>query len=241
MSFPVALSHPDASPIRGSANSSTSNSSEERDADALVASQTAPASYSGSFNPFPALVIGVTGIAMAAHQQDYVYEVSIHSLWGVLLASFAVLRCLTYFFLWLRPPSSILPSRPPTEALASFSLAAGGLTFMLSSEEISFAFMRHGYDDMMAVLNVVVAVICLVFFFIAGLMTIKGAASRFEFKQNSRRATSTSSSERRDSRHFTATATLEPDYRQDPQPVFVLEDEEERDQERQLIQSPEAR
>ena len=34
-----------------------------------------PPSYSGSFNPFPALVIGVTGAAMAAHFQPYVFEV----------------------------------------------------------------------------------------------------------------------------------------------------------------------
>lgn len=29
----------------------------------------------------------------------------------------------TYVFLWLRPPRSILPSRPPTEALAAFCLS----------------------------------------------------------------------------------------------------------------------
>jgi hypothetical protein len=36
---------------------------------------TEPASYSGSFNPFPALVIGVTGAAMSAHFQAYVFQV----------------------------------------------------------------------------------------------------------------------------------------------------------------------
>ena len=35
-----------------------------------------PASYRGSFNPFPALVIGVTGAAMSAHHQTYVFQVS---------------------------------------------------------------------------------------------------------------------------------------------------------------------
>lgn len=34
-----------------------------------------PASYSASFNPFPALVIGVTGAAMAAHTQTYLFQV----------------------------------------------------------------------------------------------------------------------------------------------------------------------
>lgn len=36
---------------------------------------TSPPSYSGSFNPFPALVIGVTGAAMSAHKQAYVFQV----------------------------------------------------------------------------------------------------------------------------------------------------------------------
>ena len=33
-----------------------------------------PLSYRGSFNPFPALVIGVTGAAMAAHAQTYLFQ-----------------------------------------------------------------------------------------------------------------------------------------------------------------------
>lgn len=35
-----------------------------------------PLSYIGSFNPFPALVIGVTGAAMAAHAQTYLFQAS---------------------------------------------------------------------------------------------------------------------------------------------------------------------
>lgn len=34
-----------------------------------------PASYAGSFNPFPAIVIGVTGAAMSAHHQTYLFQV----------------------------------------------------------------------------------------------------------------------------------------------------------------------
>lgn len=34
-----------------------------------------PHSYTASFNPFPALVIGVTGAAMAAHAQTYLFQV----------------------------------------------------------------------------------------------------------------------------------------------------------------------
>ncbi|TFY76364.1 hypothetical protein EWM64_g7648 [Hericium alpestre] len=119
-----------------------------------------PASYSGSFNPFPALVIGITGAAMSAHHQTYQFQVEIHMLWGYLLSAFAVLRCLTYFFLWMGPPRSVLPSRPPTEALASFFLACGGLVFIFSDEEITLNAMRMGHDDMMMFLNLSVAITC---------------------------------------------------------------------------------
>lgn len=132
-----------------------------------------PASYRASFNPFPALVIGVTGLAMAAHAQVYLFQVQIHMLWGQLLAGSALLRCLTYFFLWLSPPSSVLPSRPPTEALASFFLACGGLVFQLSMEELNIAAMRRGHDDVMMFLNFAVAVTCLAFCWTLAVVTFK--------------------------------------------------------------------
>lgn len=185
ISLPVALSHSSAQ--RRTRRGGAILGSDEALADLQI---TPPPSYSFSFNPFPALVIGVTGLAMAAHHQDYVYEVEIHMLWGNLLAGFSALRILSYFLLWLRPPtSSVLPSRPPTEALASFSLAAGGLVFMLSSEEVSYAAMRNGFGDFMMILNVTVAVICLVFCGIAALMILKAAAVRREhrIKQRSQR------------------------------------------------------
>lgn len=110
-----------------------------------------PASYIASFNPFPALVIGVTGAAMSAHAQVYLFQVQIHALWGFLLVGAAVLRCLTYFFLWLGPPRSVLPSRPPSEGLAGFFLACGGLMFQFSTEELTIAAMRRGHDGKSAV------------------------------------------------------------------------------------------
>lgn len=114
---------------------------------------------------------------MAAHHQDYVFQVEIHSLWGVLLAGGSAFRFLTYFYLWLRPPTeSEMPSRPPTEVLTAFGWAAGGIVFILSDEEISFAAMRAGYDDVMAFLNVTVALTCLVFCWIVVVMAVKGMA-----------------------------------------------------------------
>ncbi|KAF9247160.1 hypothetical protein BU15DRAFT_84706 [Melanogaster broomeanus] len=133
-----------------------------------------PASYRFSFNPFPALVIGVTGAAMSAHAQSYVFQVQIHQLWGWLLLGYSVMRCLTYFFLWLGPPRSVLPSRPPTEALGSFFLACGGLMFMFSTEEVTFAAMRKGRDDMMMFLNVAVAITCFAFCWTLGVVSFNG-------------------------------------------------------------------
>ncbi|KAH9062182.1 hypothetical protein EDB87DRAFT_1559375 [Lactarius vividus] len=133
-----------------------------------------PASYGASFNPFPALVIGVTGAAMSAHFQRYLFQVQIHALWGYCLTGFAFLRCLTYFFVWLSPPRSILPSRPPSEALASFFLACGGLIFIMSDEEITFAAMRRGYDDVMMFLNVAVATTCFAFCWTVLVVSFKG-------------------------------------------------------------------
>ncbi|BEI83231.1 hypothetical protein CcaverHIS002_0310990 [Cutaneotrichosporon cavernicola] len=86
-------------------------------------------------------------------------------------------RFLTYCYLWLRPPTdSMLPSRPPTEVLTSFGWAAGGIVFMLSDEEVAFAAMRSGFDDMMAFLNFTVALTCLVFCWIVVVMAVKGFA-----------------------------------------------------------------
>jgi hypothetical protein len=114
-----------------------------------------PATYTGSFNPIPALVIGITGAAMAAHHQTYLFAVQVHELWGNMLLSFSVLRCMTYIFLWLRPPTaerSVLPTRPPTEALGALFLACGGLVFISSTEQIEFAAMRSGHGKPLVLL-----------------------------------------------------------------------------------------
>ncbi|WFD41544.1 hypothetical protein MPSI1_000175 [Malassezia psittaci] len=171
----VVHMHPSVSSTGPSGNSTLSD-------EEMFAKQIRPPSYAYSFNPFPALVIGVTGVAMAAHHQDYVYEVQIHILWGEMLAAFALFRMLTYFLLWLRPPSSVLPSRPPTEIMASFALTCGGLLFMLSNEEVSFAAMRAGYGDFMAILNVAVALVALVFTWCFAIIVIKAWALQREQK-----------------------------------------------------------
>jgi len=101
-------------------------------------------------------------------------KVQIHALWGNLLVAFAVLRCMTYFFLWLGPPKSMLPSRPPTEALGSFFLTCGGLVFLFSTEEVTIAAMRRGRDDVMMFLNLSVAITCVAFCWTLCIVGFKG-------------------------------------------------------------------
>ncbi|KAJ6483096.1 hypothetical protein C8R45DRAFT_1215035 [Mycena sanguinolenta] len=124
-----------------------------------------------SLNPFPALVIGITGAVMAAHAQTYLFQVQIHALWGNLLVAFAVLRCFTYFFLWVAPRQSTLPSRPPSEALGSFFLACGGVTFIFSTEEVTFMAMRR---DIMMFAIIAVAITCLAFSWIICVLGFHG-------------------------------------------------------------------
>ncbi|KAG9019045.1 hypothetical protein FRB90_007001 [Tulasnella sp. 427] len=132
--------------------------------------------FRSSYNPFAALCIGVTGVAMAAHHQTYLFQVQIHTLWGTLLSAYTVARCLTYFFLWINPPRSTDPSRPPTEALASFLLTAGGLAFISSTEQIGFWAMRTGRDDMMMFANVIVALTFFCFTWMFGCLALKSWA-----------------------------------------------------------------
>lgn len=91
-----------------------------------------PDSYGVSLNPIPALVIILLGMMMSSHHQSSMVSTMVHEQWGNLLVGAGLARGLTYVVLYLKPPQSVLPSRPPTELLASFGLIAGGVIFMAS-------------------------------------------------------------------------------------------------------------
>lgn len=85
-----------------------------------------------SLNPMPALVMILLGTMMGSHHQENMTSTMIHKQWGNLLSGFALARIVTYVLLFLKPPTSYLPSRPPSEVLSSFCLMGGGLIFMMS-------------------------------------------------------------------------------------------------------------
>ena len=91
-----------------------------------------PRQYEFSINPIPALVIILLGIMMSSHTQQSMVSSMIHKQWGNLLVGGAFARGFSYVIMYLKPPKSVLPSRPPTELLASFGLTAGGIIFMAS-------------------------------------------------------------------------------------------------------------
>lgn len=91
-----------------------------------------PKTYEFSLNPIPALVILLLGIMMSSHQQSSMISTMIHKQWGNLLSGASFTRALTYVILYLKPPKSTLPSRPPTELLTAFGLTSGGIIFMAS-------------------------------------------------------------------------------------------------------------
>lgn len=61
---------------------------------------------------------------------------------------FALARGFTYIIMYIAPPTSFLPSRPPTEIITSFCLVAGGITFMLSNKDTVAALESYNLDAM---------------------------------------------------------------------------------------------
>ncbi|KAI2820867.1 hypothetical protein CBS63078_5003 [Aspergillus niger] len=101
-----------------------------------------------SLNPMPALVILLLGMMMGSHHQDSMVSTMVHKQWGNLLVGFALARGMTYVIMYLKPPTSYLPSRPPTEIVAAFCLISGGLVFMLSTRSVIQTLEYYDLDAM---------------------------------------------------------------------------------------------
>lgn len=107
-----------------------------------------PKTYSSSMNPFPALIILLLGLMMSSHHQHSMVSTMVHKQWGMLFVGFALARTVTYILAYLSPPSSYLPSRPPSEIIASFCLISGGLIFIASNKDTVAAMESHDLNAM---------------------------------------------------------------------------------------------
>jgi hypothetical protein len=94
-----------------------------------------PKSYRHSLNPMPAIIIMLLGKMMSGHHQASVVSTMLHAQWGGLFAVGAVARGVTYIIMYLSPPTSYLPARPPSELVVAFCLISGGLIFMGSNSD----------------------------------------------------------------------------------------------------------
>ncbi|PYH91526.1 integral membrane protein [Aspergillus ellipticus CBS 707.79] len=101
-----------------------------------------------SLNPMPALIILLLGTMMSSHHQDSMVSTMVHKQWGNMLVGFALARGMTYVIMYLKPPTSYLPSRPPTEIVAAFCLMSGGLVFMLSTRSVIQVLEYYDLDAM---------------------------------------------------------------------------------------------
>lgn len=95
-----------------------------------------PKTYNFSMNVVPGLIVLLLGIMMSSHHQSTMVSTKVHAMWGNLFAGAALARGLTYIIMWLKPPTSVYPSRPPTELLTAFCLISGGMVFMSSAKDI---------------------------------------------------------------------------------------------------------
>lgn len=107
-----------------------------------------PKSYKFSMNPFPALIILLLGLMMSSHHQSSMIATMVHKQWGTLFVGFALSRAVTYILTYLSPPTSYLPSRPPSELISSFCLISGGIIFIASNKDTVGAMEHYGLHAM---------------------------------------------------------------------------------------------
>lgn len=140
-----------------------------------------PRTYAFSLNPIPALIIMLLGIMMSSHHQDSMVATAIHKYWGILLSGAALARCFTYILTYLSPPTSLYPSRPPTELLASFCLISGGLVFMASARDTVRVMEDRGLMAMF-IFSVLISLTAFVMAYEVLVLALKGWAVRRELR-----------------------------------------------------------
>ncbi|CAG8972886.1 hypothetical protein HYALB_00001306 [Hymenoscyphus albidus] len=145
----------------------------------LEQEQAPPESYRFSMNPLPALVTFLVGIMMSSHHQESMISTMIHKQWGTLLVGAAFSRVATYLIFYVKPPTSTLPGRPPTELITSFCLLAGGAIFMVSARDTVNAMESNGLDAMF-IFTVAMGLITFLMAWVIVVVAIKGWAVRME-------------------------------------------------------------
>jgi hypothetical protein len=136
-----------------------------------------PNTYRIPLNPLPGLIIMLLGIMMSGHHQDSMVSTMMHAQWGTLFVAFALARATTYILLYIKPPTSHFPARPPSEIIAAFCLTVGG--FMFSARDCIRAIEGAGLNAMI-VLTITLGLTGLVMAWTVVCFAVKGWAVRRE-------------------------------------------------------------
>ncbi|MCJ1308616.1 hypothetical protein MMC25_002269 [Agyrium rufum] len=141
-----------------------------------------PRTYDFSMNPIPGLIILLLGLTMSSHHQHSMVSTMIHKQWGMLFTGAALARGFTYSLIYLSPPTSLLPSRPPTELIVSFCLISGGMIFMASNKDTVAA--METYDlNAMFVFTVTMGLTAFIMAWTIVTLAVKGWAIKVEEKK----------------------------------------------------------
>ncbi|KAL9126404.1 MAG: hypothetical protein Q9217_004532 [Psora testacea] len=138
---------------------------------------TPPKTYGLSMNPVPALIILLLGLMMSSHYQSSIVSTMVHKQWGTLFVGFALARGVTYILTYIAPPSSYLPSRPPSEIISSFCLISGGIIFMASNRDTVAAMEHYGLHAMFP-FTVTMGFTAFLMAWVIIVLTVKGWAVR---------------------------------------------------------------
>ena len=147
--------------------------------------RTPPKLYNSSVNPIPALIIFLLGIMMSSHHQSSIISTAVHKQWGMLLAGFSAMRLLTYTTMYISPPTSVYPSRPPTELVSSFCLISGGIVFMASTKDIML-WMEAKNLMAMFLFTVTSGLSAFIMAYEILVLSLKGWATRHEIERSSK-------------------------------------------------------
>ena len=102
-----------------------------------------------------------------------------HAQWGTLFCGFAMARAATYIILYVKPPTSHFPARPPSELVAAFCLTGGGLMFMISARDTVSSIEANGLDAM-TIFTVTLGLSAAILAWEVVVFTLKGWAVRKE-------------------------------------------------------------
>ncbi|KAH8701691.1 integral membrane protein [Talaromyces proteolyticus] len=140
-----------------------------------------------SFNPMPALIIFLLGMMMGGHHQKQMVSTMVHKQWGTLLSGAAMARGVTYVITYVKPPTSYLPARPPSELIGAFCLVSGGLIFMLSASDIMDVMVWYDLDAMFT-FNIAIGLSCFIMAYEILVIAIKAWAVKKETAQHHARS-----------------------------------------------------